>query len=315
VAVLLPQPTAEHYRRQQQLTLATVAATRRVWSQVEGLDSSWPTLGARLTVLLTAAQLAAARSSAEYVPEVLASLGVTAEPVAAVSAGAFAGAASDGRPLDTLLYGAVTTAKRAVGRGVPNRDALAAGGRFLDLAVQTQVADAERAATGVQIAVRPDVGGWVRMVNLPSCSRCVVLAGRFYKWNRGFLRHPACDCRHIPATEAVADDLRLNPRRIVKQGQVTGLSEADRRAITEDGADVGQVINARRGMETASVYGRRLKVTNEGVTRRGVAGRVMNEQGDSYQQTPRLRPEAIYQIAGDDRDEAIRLLRRFGYVN
>jgi hypothetical protein len=310
---LLPQPTAEHYRQQQLLTVATIAASRRIWSQVRSYDTSWPVIGARLAVVMAAAQLAAARSSSEYVPAVLESLDVAAAPVAAVAASAFVGVASDGRPLDTLLYGAVTTAKRAVARGRPVQDAHALGGRWLDMVVQTQVADAERAATGVEIAARPGVG-WVRMVNAPSCARCVVLAGRFYRWNRGFARHPGCDCRHIPATEAVADDVRLDPRKMIEAGNATGLSRADRRAIVEDGADVFQVVNARRGMETASVYGRRLKVTREGVTPRGLAGRRLAEQGGTYQRSPRLRPEAIYRLAGDDRTEAIRLLRRFGYL-
>lgn len=311
---MLPPPTAEQYEQQQRLTVATILATRRSWARVRGLDEFWPQVGSQLTALVTAAQLGAARSAAEYVPAVLESLGIAAEPAAAVSAGAFAGTASDGRPLETLLYGAVTTAKAAVARGVESPEALRAGGRWLDMVVQTQVADASRTATGVQIAVRPQVTGWVRMVNIPSCSRCVVLAGKFFRWNRGFERHPGCDCIHIPAVEAVADELKLDPRKIIESGNARGLSKADTRAIVEDGADPAQVINARRGMETAAVYGRTLKVTNEGVTRRGVAGRRLAEQGGSYTRTPRLRPEAIYRLAGDDRDEVIRLLRRFGYL-
>lgn len=311
---MIPQPTADHYEAQQRLAVATLLATRRAWSGIGDLDRSWPQVGARLTVLVTAAQLAAARSAAEYVPAVLESLAIAAEPAAGVAATSFAGVASDGRPLETLLYGAVTTAKTAIGQGVARPQALAKGGQWLDMVVATQVADAERAATGVEIAVRPQVTGWVRMVNVPSCSRCVVLAGKFFKWNRGFERHPGCDCRHIPAIEAVADDLQLDPRKMIQAGNVTGLSKAETRAIVEDGADPAQVINTRRGMETASAYGRRLKVTNEGVTRRGVAGRRLADQGGSYARTPRLRPESIYQIAGDDRDEALRLLRRFGYL-
>jgi hypothetical protein len=311
---VLPQSTADHYAEQQRLAVATLLATRRAWSRIGDLDAGWPAVSRRLVLLVTAAQLAAARSSETYVPAVLAELGIDETAVATTVAATFAGTASDGRPLGTLLYGAVTTAKTARGRGLSRPDAVEAGSRWLDMAVQTQVADAERAATGVQIVTRPAVTGWVRMLSPPSCDRCTVLAGKFFRWNRGFPRHPGCDCRHIPATEAVADDLRLDPRKAVEAGQVTNLSVADRRAIVEDGADPAQVINARRGMETASVYGRRLKVTTEGVTRRGVAGRQMAAQGESYTRTPRLRPEAIYGLAGDDRDEAVRLLRRFGYL-
>jgi hypothetical protein len=134
----------------------------------------------------------------------------------------------------------------------------------------------------------------------------------------------SCDCRHIPATEDIAGDLRTDPLAAIRSGQVRGLSKADTKAILEDGADVGQVINAHRGMRTAQVYGRSLKITSEGTTVRGVAGKALAEQsgiaskaaGDRYRRakTPRLMPESIYDIAGSDRDEALRLLKRFGYI-
>jgi hypothetical protein len=34
--------------------------------------------------------------------------------------------------------------------------------------------------------------GWIRVLDPPSCGRCAILAGRFYKWSDGFLRHPNC---------------------------------------------------------------------------------------------------------------------------
>src|SRR5690606_23965723 len=33
---------------------------------------------------------------------------------------------------------------------------------------------------------------YVRMLTPPSCSRCTVLAGRWYRKNAGFARHPGC---------------------------------------------------------------------------------------------------------------------------
>lgn len=116
------------------------------------------------------------------------------------------------------------------------------------------------------------------------------------------------------------------------------------------GADIGQVVNARRGarglttagarvtgdearmlrggrdrgrLEAVDVYGRQLFITSEGVTTRGVAGvRLGAKQtgakadGARYRsaKTPRLMPESVLQIAGNDRDEAVRLLKRFGYI-
>jgi len=89
------------------------------------------------------------------------------------------------------------------------------------------------------------------MVNLPSCSRCVILAGLWYpsKKGAGFDRHPQCDCYAVPAAEVVEppspkalfdamDDVELRE---------AGWSDADVKAI-RDGADLYQVTNARRAM-------------------------------------------------------------------
>jgi hypothetical protein len=163
----------------------------------------------------------------------------------------------------------------------------------------------------------------------------------------------ARDCVHIPAVENSADDLRTNPKAyfdslsVEDQGRYFTVSGA--RAI-RDGADIGQVVNARRGasglsqpgrltlaeqrmlrggrergrLQRVDVYGRQVYVTTEGTTRRGVAGQrlgawsedAVKREGQRYRsaRTPRLMPDAVYDLAGDDRAEAARLLRRFGYI-
>ncbi|WP_419404267.1 hypothetical protein, partial [Micrococcus sp. F3Y] len=70
------------------------------------------------------------------------------------------------------------------------RHALTFGRDQLRALVKTTVTDAARVAAGADMAARPRVQGYVRMLNPPSCPRCVVLAGRFYRWNAGFRRHP-----------------------------------------------------------------------------------------------------------------------------
>jgi len=60
---------------------------------------------------------------------------------------------------------------------------------------------------------------------------------------------------------------------------------------------MSRVVNARRGMFTAGG----LRLTREATTRRGIG------------LPTRLMPEQIYREASS-RDEAIRLLRRFGYI-
>jgi hypothetical protein len=161
--------------------------------------------------------------------------------------------------------------------------------------VRTEIADAGRVADGVAVAARTGIG-YVRMVSPPACTRCAILAGREYRYNSGFLRHPACQCTHIPTPESVAGDLRTDPRQLFDEGLITGLSKSDAQAIT-DGANMNRVVNAHRGMSTAD-GGR--KVTAALAGRQGIP-------------SMRLRPETIYREA-TSRGDAIRLLKLHGYV-
>jgi len=285
---MLPQAVSEHYDAQARLIVATLTLTRREWARMtEDFDTSWRTVGPRMLALTTSAQLGAARSGAGYVPAALDELGTPVEPVAEVNPAAFAGVASDGRPLDSLLEHSVVTAKTAVGNGVAPAEALAAAGRWLDMVVHTQVADAARGAASVAISARPRTG-WVRMVSPPCCSRCAILAGKWFRSNQGFQRHPRCDCRHIPSLEDTADNLGTDPNALFAAGQVKGLTSGQAQAIAE-GADPARVINASRkasGMTTteAAVKGRR-----------------------------RLTPDGVYRVASS-REEAVALLRQHGYL-
>lgn len=154
--------------------------------------------------------------------------------------------------------------------------------------VESLVQDTARAAEGVATAIRPEVTGYVRYLNLPSCSRCVVLAGRVYRFSTGFLRHPNDDCGMMPTTEAAGRDLITDPMEAFRRGQITDLSKADAQAIRE-GADLGQVVNVRR--------------KRAGLT---TAGEVLGRAG-------RPTPAGIYRMASD-RTQAIDLLRRHGYI-
>lgn len=319
------------------ITLATLLSARKVWDRLGSgdWDVAWRTLGQQLTALLVASQIAAGRRASGYVDAVVSELNLPDATEGHVSPNGLAGVASDGRPLASLLYEPVIAARMAgAAYGLDTEQALSVGRRHLDRIVTTQVADAGRAAESVATVVRPKITGYVRMLTPPSCGRCAILAGRWYRWNAGFERHPGCDCRSIPASEDVAGDLRTDPKLAFERGQVRGLSKADAKAIA-DGADPAQVVNAHRGMSTAQVYGKTVKITTEGTTSRGLAGqrlgRLQREQAgfatritrngpemrsvtQRRSQVPRLRPESIYKAANGDRDEAIRLLRRFGFV-
>jgi hypothetical protein len=240
-----PEASQELYRTLQRLQVVLVLAGRRAWSQMgKDFDRSWSKVAPGLVTVTAAAQLAAATAATEYVPAVLAETGQPDEPEAAVRPRAFAGVASDGRSLAGLLTGAVVAAKTASGRGFAPDAALDVGGRHLGTLLQGAVEDAARDATAAQIIARPNMG-WVRQVNPPSCSRCAVLAGRWYSWKADFDRHPGCDCLAIPASENVAGDFTTNPALLVQRGQVTDLTKAQKQRLDE-GGDLSKVLNESR---------------------------------------------------------------------
>lgn len=266
-------------------TVAVLAASR--WS---GRDA-WLDGGADQAALIVAAgQTRAAELATPYLAEVV---GGGEQLVAS----AFGRTASDGRPLTGLMRGAAFAAPMKAAEAEVQRAAIA----WLLMVAQTQVADAGRAALRTGMAVR-DAGG-VRIAASPCCPRCAVLHGRYYPWKADFLRHPRCGCTFEPVRrgEAVPDvgDVPLD--------QITGLSKADREAI-ELGADRNRVINAHRGMYTATVHGEKVKATLDSTRARTSAfpARV-------NPRTVRLRPESILAHAKDSED-AIRLLHRYGYI-
>lgn len=307
----------EHYRTQQRIQAAGLRAARKA-------KRSGPLAVAKV---VTAYQLAAAIDAARSVPAMLDEQGIPDEPVSQVQAASLAGVASDGRPLDTLFEQAESD-------------------YAFGLMVATQLQDVARVVQSLAISTRPNVSGYVRMLNPPSCSRCAVLAGKFYRWNTGFERHPGCDCRHIPSVEALAGDLTTDPQAYfeslptasevaerypnlsVKMRREAGIysqedvfTKAGAQAI-RDGADVTRVVNARRGMSTAArgtsgrrmlaaeeVGGRPVYITRESTTRRGAASRRRTGRNMSA----RLMPESIYEVA-DNREDALRMLRLHGYI-
>jgi len=294
-----------YYRFMRALTRRTQDATRRLWREVElaDLDGSWGSLADRMLVTVAAAQLLAAQRSGPYLDAALAAQGAGSDALGRLVPASLAGVASDGRSLDTLLYEPVIRVKTAIGSGETPDRALASGEASLTRVAGTQVQDAGRVATGVGITARPQVTGWVRMLNPPSCGRCAILAGRLYRWSDGFRRHPLCDCVHIPAVEDAADDLRTDPdayfRSLIPEDQERYFGKANANAI-RDGADMGRVVNATGRSSGTYIAGER-KYTTDATTARGTGRRV------------RLTPEAIYKEAAD-RTDAVRLLRLHGFL-
>ncbi|MDI9900248.1 hypothetical protein QM716_10315 [Rhodococcus sp. IEGM 1409] len=326
---MLPDAAAAHYAEQRGITAEVLGIAADMWGSRPPSDfDTWFDRNLPMLMQLVASgQGRAMAGSGVYVADVLDELGIGVQPDAVPNLDGLIGVASDGRALESLMYGAVITAKGQVAQGASTAQAWASGLSALLVRMQVQVADASRAATSLHIASRRRVG-YVRMLNPPSCPRCTVLAGKFYKYNVGFLRHPGCDCRHIPSTENRSGDLTTDPNEYFEslsvEQQDRQFTVAGAQAI-RDGADISQVVNARRGMSTAQVFGEELLATHEGVTRRGVAYRAMSNAGSARRSTdvrgrryfqarpPRLMPESIMAMA-EDRPDALRLLKLYGYM-
>jgi len=254
------QSAVRQYRFQQELTRLGLAQADRSWG-----NRNFSVLVALLIYLQREAAVGAFAS----VDEMLQEQSVEAPLAAAPVASALAGWTSAGVPMESMI-----TAFQSL--------------TDLYQAVVTQIADTGRIAQGISIAARPQLDGYVRYLNPPSCARCSVLAGRFYPYSIGFLRHENCDCIMQPVTEEMADGLIDDPMDLFKRGLIKGLTGAEIEAINE-GADIAQVVNIRR--KSAGLR---------------VAGHVLERGG-------RLTPEGIYRLASD-RSEVLSLLIRNGYL-
>lgn len=248
-----------HYARQRRISGAAVASAVAAWRAGRPAE--------QVVVSVQMHQQAAAAAAIAASGAMLTEQRFPVAPVALVAVDAFR---SD--PVSLLqMLAEITSAqqlRRLVGSLVP---------------------DAGRAAQQVDLAARPTVEGHVRYLQLPSCSRCAILAGRFYRWSEDFRRHPECDCVMLPTREAPSASLVSDPSEAVESGQVTGLSKADLRALAA-GADLNQIVNVRR--KKAGLSG---------------AGEVLARGG-------RPTPAGIFRLAEGDRDRALVLLEQHGYI-
>lgn len=293
VARSLPPAASDQQAAQQVLAESVLRAARRQWALLgDDFDAGWRSIGPRLYVLLTAAQMRAASDAAAAASLSVAQVGLDAAMAGRTATHAFARSASDGRPLMSLLYEAVIASKVAM-VGVDSPEvARAAGWSFLQRAVPTQVADAARASSLVTMTATPTVTGYVRVVEPGACSRCAILAGKHFSWDNDFRRHPRCHCSTCPSGSGEARVGVTSP-----EDHFAGLSreEQDRVYGPENaeairlGASPITVVNANRGTYTPT--GRRAP-------------------------TPSARPMPgdLLAEAGGDREKAVALLRQHGFL-
>jgi hypothetical protein len=322
-------------QQRQEMLLAGVTANRALllWEKVNpsSIKATWATVAPQLFMVVARAQSSVALQADPYLEQIAAAQDAVTLTDAPVNPRGYVGVASDGRPLAGALLTGPLTALAGIASGIPVADAMNAGRNALKAMVTTQVADTFRASSEVSMFMRdpdvlPDVVKrgpdgrlfvedghgrqrpyfrpkyYVRMVQPGACSRCIILAGVRYRRRMAFNRHPDCHCTHIPVDENLADVPETDPKayfdNLSPAEQDKAFGKAGAEAIRA-GADMNQVVNARRGMTSAGS-------TTEGTSKRGLHRAVSGLQ-------PRMMPEQIFRVART-REEAVRLLRENAFI-
>lgn len=282
--------------------------------------------------LLDAAQLATARDATRATAASMQrQIGARTSQAWQIDPRQWVGVNGNGMPTWQTLAGAVINGRQAIHEGLPTTIALERMGVTLVIRSRTALADTYRgAAESTARSIRYSCG-YVRALNPPSCGRCVLLAGQ--PCGRiPFERHPQCDCIAEWTPNGIDTSMLASPREYLDslddQQLARALGSRANAHAYKDGADLNQLINAYRhrgDVRTAQIYDQRIKYTIEGTTRRGLAASRMKaagyakeyiKNGGRYTRVdrPRLMPESIYRICGDDADKAHEMLRNYGWI-
>lgn len=294
-------------------------AADKTWKGVDPrqVRDSWRQSNTDFLALFATLQARAAADAMDASTLMLAEQGDYVQPDGIANPLAYgAGYAPSGIDLDSYFDIPVTHTLTAIKSGLDLSDALQAGRRTLRQMAMQALEDTSVSAMGVSITQRAGVG-YVRVESPDCCPRCAILAGKYYRHNQGFLRHPKCHGRNIPCK---------GKDKAAKQGWITnpmdrfnamGEEEQDRifghayaQAI-RDGADIYQVVNAHRGMRPVG-RGRISMTTSEGTSRYGWS-RMIRQYQYGQQQHRRLTLEGIYSF-NLPREQTIELLKREGYI-
>jgi len=345
----LPQTASEYARASRREHQAALTAVRRQWRRMgRDFDTSWLSVAPALLAIIATAQERTARLADAYVPAVLEETGQTRSVAAAAETNlaAFVGVTGSGAAVADQIGLAPIRAKQArqshishddltgattMVPGMTEAQALASAGQWLTATVGTILSDTGRAVETTGMATR-NVAGYVRMLVPPSCGRCAVLAGRWYRSREAFQRHPGCDCRHIPSSERIGGDMTLDLHSYLDglddAGRIKVLgSKANLEAWRDYGADPQQIINAYRGgLRTAQdVRGNTVRYTTDAATRRSLAtyrmrnasrlerdaGAVLLANGRTG--LVRRMPETILRTT-QGREAILRQLRLYGWI-
>lgn len=255
---MLPSSSVTHYQESQALRSGTFRKVRSLWRGMgDDFDLSWMTVGPRVNDAIQSAQTYSAISAVEYALAEGDEVGMPLTLAGPVNVAAFAGTTTTGATLAEVTRQAVINTKTAVASGLTIEQALAVGESWLTRFALNEVTRAGSDALSTAVAASPTSTGFVRMLNPPSCRDCLILAGKWYRWNEGFERHPGCDCKHVPARESM-NEIRTDPyayfNSLSRREQDALLGVDDAQAV-RDGADIYRVVNVRnRGASSGKTW-------------------------------------------------------------
>ncbi len=185
----LEQVAQAHYRRSSLTTRQVVAAVLALWRATG--PSGFRDELARAAGLVAAGQLSQAVQAADYLLALATEQGMS-PPEAQLVPRALSGVAADGRPLADVLSYPIHRVWTMLDAGADFATAETSGTASLTRIVANEVTQAGVSAESVGMVGQTEMGGYVRILTPPSCGRCAILAGKWFKWNDGFDRHPSC---------------------------------------------------------------------------------------------------------------------------
>lgn len=307
----VPDSVRTHERLSDRAGERASEAALGAWSEVDPgrISESWEPVIPALAAAVAREQTRVADSAVRTSRDVSVETGQYRLPEAFHDPRELVGRGSEGVPLEDALYAPAIGVKSRIRSGAPVAEAMLYGASAVVSLASTIVADTGREAMQMDMVTRKQAG-YVRVVEAGACKRCIVQAGKFFRWNAGFLRHPSCRCVHMPAKSkdwAEDEGWYADPyeafRAMSKAEQRRVFSEYGAKAI-RDGADISQVVNAtgpRSGMYAGG------RMTREGTTRFGNF-----RQTSSFQR--RLTPYGIYGDGSRSREQVIQALKDNGYI-
>ncbi|GAA4908095.1 hypothetical protein [Streptomonospora salina] len=230
-----------------------------LWEQINpfaSIRAQWEAINDQAHSAVAEAQRDAALMALAYLQAHADACGVpdSDAPVVDVEA-AVVGRSQTGKPLTDVLRTAQVQARSLIWGGMAPDQAWQRARSTLETTVRTEVADAAREVLNTGVSLDDRITGYERLVTLPACDKCLVLAGRFYRYSDGFERHPACSgCVHVPTYHVPGwGVIGGTPSDHTPDALATSLNPAERREVfgpegaeaIENGASVSPVVQGR----------------------------------------------------------------------